>query len=143
MKLRTVLETILLSVVLSGATAAHAQPDEARYVSYDFNKLMKAFDASLRSDIPGIVESTIYNLVEYKSFFPNREYAKLVRALDEITRSSADSTIAYKANVASMYLTYGTRLEDAGAFSPYNHETAFKLAAEQLVKKFLLSRSRQ
>ncbi|HTY60360.1 MAG TPA: hypothetical protein VMF59_16170, partial [Bacteroidota bacterium] len=99
------------------------------------------FDASLRSDVPGIVESTIYNLVEYKSFFPEREYARFVRALGEIARNSADSTIAYKAMIAGMYLSYGSRVDDASVFTPYNHETAFKAVADQLAKKFLLSES--
>ena len=112
--------------------------DNARY---DFQKLMKAFDASLRSDCPGVVESTIYNLVEYKSFFPDREYSRLIQSLNDLARSTTDSTIAYKASLAGMYLAYGSRMNDPSVFTPYNHEAAFKVAADQLVKKFLLSRS--
>jgi hypothetical protein len=141
MKSRTVLGIAAIVVALSVAVTAHAQPDEARYAKYDFQKLMRAFDSSLRSNIPGIVESTIYNLVEYKSFFPDREYSRLVQTLSDVARSSVDSTIAYKASLAGMYLSYGARLDDASVFTPYNHETAFKVAADQLVKKFLLSRS--
>ena len=150
MKSRTVLGIAVIVVALSAAVTAHAQPDETRYAKYDFQKLMKAFDSSLRSDrdrlrkrsdVPGIVESTIYNLVEYKSFFPDREYSRLIQTLSDVARSSTDSTIAYKASLAGMYLSYGTRLNDASVFTPYNHETAFRGAADQLVRKFLLSRS--
>lgn len=141
MKTRAILGTAAIVVALSIAVTAQAQPDEARYAKYDFQKLMKAFDSSLRSNVPGIVESTIYNLVEYKSFFPEREYSRLVQTLSDVARSSADSTIAYKAGLAVMYLSYGTRLDDVTVFTPYNHETAFKVAADQLSKKFLLTRS--
>jgi hypothetical protein len=141
MKSRTVLGIAAIFAVLAVAVTAHAQPDEARYARYDFQKLMKAFDSSLRSDVPGIVESTIYNLVEYKSFFPDREYSRLVQSLGDVARRSTDSTIAYKASLAGLYLSYGARLDDATVFTPYNHETVFKVAADQLEKKFLLSRS--
>ena len=141
MKSRTLLGIAALAAALTLAVTASAQPDESRYAKYDAQKLMRGFDASLRSEVPGIVESTIYNLVEYKSFFPEREYARFVRALSEIARNSADSTIAYKAMIAGMYLAYGSRVDDASVFTPYNHETAFKAVADQLAKKFLLSES--
>ena len=141
MKSRTILAAAALAAALSVTAPVSAQPDETRYARYDFQKLMKSFDSSLRSDVPGIVESTIYNLVEYKSFFPEREYARLVRSLDDVARTTSDSTIAYKASLAGMYLSYGSRIDDTSVFTPYDHETAFKVAAEQLEKKFLLSRA--
>ena len=141
MRSRTILAAAALAIMLSVAATAGAQPDESRYARYDFQKLMKSFDSSLRSDVPGVVESTIYNLVEYKSFFPEREYARLVRSLQDVARTSQDSTIAYKAALAGMYLSYGSRIDDTSVFTPFDHETAFKTAAEQLEKKFLLSRA--
>lgn len=134
-------KTVVLVVGLSAALSAHAQPDESRYSKYDFGKLMKDFEISLKSDVPGVVESTIYNLVEYKSAFPDRDYSRQISALKKIARDHADSTLVYKANLAGMYLTYGTRIESASVFNPEYHETAFRVVAEQLVKKFLLSSS--
>jgi hypothetical protein len=141
MKSRTVLGIAALVIALTFNATASAQPDESSYVKYDFLKLMKSFDASLRSDVPGIVESTIYNLVEYKSFFPGREYSRVIQTLSDISRNSTDSTIAYKAALAAMYLTYGSRVENVAVFTPYDHETAFKTVSDQLARKFLLSRT--
>jgi hypothetical protein len=141
MKSRTLIGFAALAAALSLAVTASAQPDESRYAKYDFQKLGRGFDESLRSDVPGIVESTIYNLVEYKSYFPDREYSRFVRELNEIARNSPDSTIAYKATIAGMYLSYGSRVDDPTVFTPYNHETAFKVVADQLARKFLLSQS--
>jgi len=139
MKLRIALATIALTAVASAAAPVHAQPDETRYGSYDFDRLMKSFDASLGSAIPGIVESTVYNLVEYKSFFPNRQYGRLVEVLDRVARNNADPTIAYKARLAALYLVYGAPLGDVTVFTPYDHEGAFKLVSQQLERKFLIS----
>ncbi|HUI09186.1 MAG TPA: hypothetical protein VL221_02600 [Bacteroidota bacterium] len=139
MKLRNVLVTTAVLAALSAGASVQAQPDEARYRSYDFDRLMRSFDASLRSDVPGVVESTIYNLVEYKSFFPNRQYGRLVESLDRVARSGADSTIAYKARLAGLYLAYGSPLSDVRVFTPYDHEGAFKLVSEQLERKFLIT----
>jgi len=139
MNLRIALATLSLTAAFAAGTSVQAQPYEARYESYDFDRLMKSFDASLKSDIPGIVESTIYNLVEYKSFFPNRQYGRLVESLDRVASGSADSTIAYKARLAAFYLSYGAPLGDARVFTPYDHEGAFKLVSQQLERKFLIS----
>jgi len=139
MKLRTALGTMMLTAGLFAGTSVCAQPDEARYQSYDFDRLMKSFDVSLRSDIPGIVESTIYNIVEYKSFFPTRQYGRIEEALDRVARNSTDSTIAYKARLAALYLSYGSPLSDTAVFTPFDHEGAFKLVSQQLERKFLIS----
>lgn len=141
MRTRIVLGAIILVTALTSVSAASGQSKEERYAKYDFNKLMNVFDGSLRSDIPGIVESTIYNLVEYKSYFPDRDYSRFVRELNDLSRSETDSTIAYKASLASMYLAYGSRIEDKSVFSPYEHETAFEQVADQLAKKFLVTRA--
>ena len=141
MKTRALMGGILLSVVLVAGPTARAQSETHRYAAYDFNRLMTAFDQSLQSDVPGIVESTIYNLVEYKSYFPDRDYSRFNRTLSDIARRSKDPSIAYKASLATMYLTYGSTIEDSTVFSPYHHEAAFELVAKQLTKKFLLSLS--
>ena len=144
MKMPVLFAGLLLAAAFTTGSSARAQSDEtARYLRYDFNKLMNTFDESLRSDIPGIVESTIYNLVQYKSYFPDRDYSRFSRTLNDIARRGTDPTIAYKASLAGMYLAFGSRIEDKSVFSPYEHETAFEEVASQLTKKFLLSLSSQ
>jgi hypothetical protein len=127
--------------VLSVAMVAHAQSELGRYSTSDCDRIMRVFDVSLHSQCPGVIESTIYNLVEFKNAYPDREYSRQVSALKKIARECDDATIAYKANLAGMYLTYGTRFADSSVFNPSNHETAFRFVDEQLARKFLLSRS--
>ncbi|MBK7256931.1 MAG: hypothetical protein IPI01_03775 [Ignavibacteriae bacterium] len=52
-------------------------------------------------------------------------------------RASPDAAIAYKATLASIYLRYGSPINDPSAFDPNDHEKAFKTIAEQLAAKLL------
>jgi hypothetical protein len=112
------------------------QPPEVRYAG-QFDRLMKGMDFNAHRDIPGIVESTIYNLVQCKSVFPDKEYARYVRWLDETAARHNDAVIVYKATLASIYLRYGSPIRDASVFDPNDHEKAFKTIAAQLATKLL------
>lgn len=116
--------------------AAQSPPPEVRYAVH-FDRMMSAFEMATRSDVPGIIECTIYNLVQCKSVFPNREYSRFVRWLDETSARSSDATIAYKATLARMYLRYGSPINDPSVFDAGDHEKAFKTVAAQLAAKLL------
>jgi hypothetical protein len=143
MSTRMVRGSILGFMVLFAGIAAQAQelttqsqPAEVHYAA-QFDRLMKGLEMAKRSDIPGIIESTIYNLVQCKSVFPAREYSRHVRWLDEMSSNTSDATIAYKATLASMYLRYGSPINDPSVFDPNDHEKAFKTVAAQLATKLL------
>ena len=143
MSTRTLRRSILGFMVLFAGIAGQAQelaaqprPPEVRYAAL-FDQLLRGFEMATRSDVPGIIESTIYNLVQCKSVFPNREYSHFVRWLDETSAGSGDATIAYKATLASIYLRYGSPLNDPSVFDPGDHEKAFKTVAAQLAAKLL------
>ncbi len=143
MTTRTFRGSILGFMVLFAGIAGQAQeltaqpqPPEIRYAAL-YDQLMRAFDRASRSDVPGITESTIYNLVQCKSVFPNREYSRVLRWLDEVSANCSDATIAYKATLASMYLRYGSPINTVSVFDPGDHEKAFKTVAAQLAAKLL------
>jgi hypothetical protein len=132
---------VIMMVFAAGATmaqdaAAQIQSPEGRYAG-QFDRLMKRMDVDAHRDIPGIVESTIYNLVQCKSVFPDKGYARFVRWLDETAATYPDAAIAYKATIASLYLRYGSPITDASVFDPNDHEKAFKTIAAQLATKLL------
>ena len=124
------------SAALAQEASALSQPPEVRYAG-QFERLMKGMDINGHQNIPGIVESTIYNLVQCKSVFPDKGYARYVRWLDETASSNGDAVIAYKATLASLYLRYGSPITDASVFDPNDHEKAFKTIAAQLATKLL------
>jgi hypothetical protein len=133
---------LVIMMVFAGIAAraqevtAQSQTPQVRYAA-QFDRLMRGLEMAKRSDVPGIIESTIYNLVQCKSVFPNREYSRHIRWLDETSTSSSDASIAYKATLASMYLRYGSPIDDLSVFDPVDHEKAFKSVAAQLAAKLL------
>jgi hypothetical protein len=116
--------------------AVQSQPPQVRYAA-QFDRLMKGMEMAKRSDIPGVIESTIYNLVQCKSVFPDREYSRHFRWLEEVSARNSDAGIAYKATLATMYLRYGSPITDLSVFDPVDHEKAFKAVAAQLAAKLL------
>ena len=105
--------------------------------TYNHQRNFKEFDYSLQSEIPGIVESTIYTVIEYKNSFPELNYARLGNELDEVARENKDVAISYKARLASMYLTYSSNIQITPVSPALDHEYLFRQIAEQLEKKLL------
>jgi hypothetical protein len=131
-----VMMVFAVGVLQAQQSQATPQPLEVRYAG-QFDRLMKSMDIDSHMDIPGIVESTIYNLVQCKSVFPDKPYARFVRWLDETATGNPDAAIAYKATLASLYLRYGSPIKDTSVFDPNDHEKAFKTIADQLAAKLL------
>ena len=143
MKRAGALAVFALALALSVVANVSAQPLEEGVPTYDHAKVMAIYKTYLKSELPSLVQSTIWDLVECKSYFPDRDYSQVVDALDRLAREDRDSSISYKAHLASMYLTYGSRLENGAAFNLEVPETAFKMVSEQLEKKFLFSETTQ
>ncbi|MGA9119845.1 MAG: hypothetical protein WB699_10815 [Bacteroidota bacterium] len=135
----------LLPVLALAVLVAASAFGQSRTVPkiHDHQKLMFILETSLKSAIPGVVESTIYNMIEYKSYYPNLDFSGLINALDALSQASTDSSISYKAQLAIMYLRYGTSLDNGAVFNSDNHEYAFQRASEQLTRRFLLTRATQ
>lgn len=96
-----------------------------------------------RSDIPGIIEATLYAVVECKNRFPDLDYSRLLNAVNKVSQESDDISIGYKAHLASMYLTHSLEIQIAPVQDPDDHEYLFKQIADQLEKKTLVINSYQ
>ena len=129
--------TITLAAILIFAFTAASQTGETEGRQFNHQRNFKVFESSLQSDIPGIVESTIYTVVEYKNRFPDLDYSRLERGLDQVARENKDVSISYKARLASTYLTYSTNIQITPVSPAYDHEYLFRQIAEQLEQKLL------
>ena len=129
---------IVLSVLTLGTTV-FAQPAERRYGQNTLEQGLKVFPVYLKSDYQGIVESTIYNIVVLKRYFPNADYSKLINKLNDVALDNSSPSIRYKAHLASMYLTFGNNIKLITAQTTYNHEKVFRQIADQLEKELLVS----
>jgi hypothetical protein len=129
-----VFATVATAIILSSNAVGGEQP------IYNHERVFENFESSLkRNDVPGIVESTIYTVVEYKNKFPELDYSKIISMLDRVSRDNNSSSIRYKAQLASMYLSDSDGIEVTPVRGAFDHEYLFKQIADQLEKKFLAS----
>jgi hypothetical protein len=129
--------TTTIAAVLIFAFTVSAQTNGAESRKFNHERTFKVFASSLQSEIPGIVESTIYTVVLYKNRFPDLDYSRLGSELDQVARDNRDVAISYKARLASMYLTYSANIQITPVSPALDHEYLFRQIAEQLEQKLL------
>lgn len=134
---------VVVLALLTLSISVFAQPNKARYSDKVLEQGLKVFPTSLQSDYQGIVESTIYNVVLLKNYFPNANYKTIVDELNSVAQGNDNPVIRYKAHLASMYLTYGSNIEITPTESGYDPEKIFRQIAEQLEKKLLVSNTNE
>jgi hypothetical protein len=103
-------------------------------------KAFKIIPASLESEIPGIVESTIYNAVVAKKYFPSGDYSRIINKLNEIGENNPDPSIRYKAHLASIYLNFNGIIDVKVKHNVFDHEYIFRQIADQLESQLLVSK---
>jgi hypothetical protein len=126
-------------ILLAFSIRIDAQPNYNEKTRPDIEKAMQIFPASLKSDIPGIVESTIYNVVVYKKYFPGKNYENILNALNSVARENEDPAIRYKAYLAEMYLNSTAKLDVKPESPAEDHEYIFIQIANQLEKNLLVA----
>jgi hypothetical protein len=132
--------TVGLAIILiTGATARLDASDE-KGVSKELT--IKNFEYSLTwNEYPGIVESTVYNIVICKSRFPGLNYSELAGVLKQVAEENNNPAIRYKAQLAYMYLNFSSTIDlIPGETSPND---VFKEISEKLEQKFLASQTTQ
>ncbi len=129
---------VLILIIASGAMA---RPDKVEKHGMNQELVMKNFECSLQMEkFPGIVESTVYNVVIYKNRFPDLDYTRIASRLQRVAEDNQDSSISYKARLAYMYLSYSSTIDLTPEYATTNHhEYIFKQISEQLAQKFLAS----
>jgi len=130
---------VVVLILLAFSIRIDAQPNYNEKTRPDIEKAMQIFPASLNSNIPGIVESTIYNIVLYKKYFPEKNYDRIVNVLNSVARENEDPAIRYKAYLAEMYLNTSAKVEIKPESPAQDHEYIFIQIADQLEKNLLVA----
>ncbi len=136
---RNISKVLVIVFSLLTLGTGFAQPTQSRYGNKVLEQGLKVFPVYLNSDYEGIVESTIYNIVVMKSYFPNANYKDLIDKLNDVAQDNSNPSIRYKAHLASMYLTFGNNIKVVSAEAGYDHEKVFRQIADQLEKELLVS----
>jgi hypothetical protein len=68
------------------------------------DRAVKAYLTSLNSSNPGVVESTIENVMVLKVYHPEKDMSQIIQKLDELNLGKDTKTIRVKAFIAANYL---------------------------------------
>ena len=143
MKNKIKLAAVLITSVILSSFNLYGQNDEMPTPKQTIlDKAYKVCPASLDSDIQGIVESSIYNVILLKKYYPTADYSSIIDRLNEISEKNTDPSIRFKAHLASTYLSFSSLIN----VQPKTHkmyeidpEYIYKQITDQLENKLFVS----
>jgi hypothetical protein len=99
---------------------------------------LEMFGLNLQTkEYPGVIEGTLYNIIECKSLFPEIDYSDFVEPLNTLAKEHGDLVIGYKASLAGLYLAHSSDFHITLMREAANHEYLFKQIADQLEQKMV------
>lgn len=91
--------SLAIALLLTGANFAEGKTKSEEYV----NDAIQKYNVSLRHDNKGIVETSMFNLMQVKAIYPNAKFKKTLNELDRLVDKGATVEIRYKAFLALNY----------------------------------------
>jgi hypothetical protein len=128
---------VLLIGVLAFGAAALAGPNERAVRNHIVDLSMKNFRQSLKSDIPGVVEGTISDVIVFKKLYPDLDFDGIKDRLNEVAETSKVPVISYEAHLATIYLTHPAQFEIVPNENPERQDDVFRQIADQLQKQLI------
>jgi hypothetical protein len=116
-----------------------AQPTTAEAETRKEERILEQFRISLKSEIPGIVEATIYDLLAYEKLHPSTDCSGFVAQLDELEHEHAAPAVSYKAYLAKMVVLRRSLIEFAILHGEDAPQDTFRRIADQLKERMLVS----
>ena len=129
-------------VLLFGAATLQVPAQEIRinFEPVKFQKILdKAFVPALESNIPGIVEGSIYNIIVCKKYCSTLDFTETTEKLRWLITENKSSSISYKAHLALMYIVDADNINITPKSLPETHDYLFRQLAKELETKMLVS----
>ena len=113
----------MFAMMMTAATATQAQPGNQNHVAQP-EAAIENYQWSLQNGNAGVVESTLHNLVRFRSAYPKAEMETINEALKDVSMNAANPGTRYKA-----YMVYMTMQEPemAKLAAKYNYNQAFEM----------------
>ena len=96
----------------------------ANEVDQKIEKAKKAYGECLNTNVNGVIESTIINVMKMKAVYPDYNYSSLAKKLEKLSFDGPTQIIRYKAYIAANYLKHPERFSWIKADS-YEEMTKF------------------
>jgi len=142
--MKTNLKLLAGTALVALAIAFNASAQESRPVKEAFIKKysLEMFGISLQAkEYPGVVEGTLYNIIECKNLFPEVDYSDLVAPINKLAKEPNDLIIGYKASLVGLYLAHSSEFHITPMRGAQDHEYLFKQIADQLEQKLVAIQS--
>jgi len=90
--------TFIFCLIITTSTSFAQSSDKS------VDRDLSTYLTNLNSTIPGIVESTIENVMVLKVYNPEKDYSQIIQKLDELNLGNGSKTMRVKAFIAANYL---------------------------------------
>ena len=121
----------LFTAVIILSFNSYGQEDEYTPKESVLKKAYEVCPVSLNSNIQGIVEASIYNVILLRKYYPSANYSDIIDKLNEIAEKNIDPSIRFKAHLASIYLNFYDIIDIRPKFD-FDHEYIYKQITGQL-----------
>ena len=129
-------------VAFAIAFSANAQESHPAKEAFIKKYSLEMFGISLQAkEYPGVVEGTLYNIIECKNLFPEVDYSDLVAPINKLAEEPNDLIIGYKASLVGLYLAHSSEFHITPMRGAQDHEYLFKQIADQLEQKLVAIQS--
>jgi putative cell wall-binding protein len=127
---------VLFAVIILSASS-YAQGSDYSPKETVLKKAYEVCPQSLNSDVSGIVEASIYNVILLKKYYPSADYSNIVDKLNEIAEKNVEPSIRFKAHLASIYMSFNEIINIQPKFN-FDHEYIYKQITNQLEKNLVV-----
>jgi hypothetical protein len=100
-------------------------------------KAFNVIPALLDSKVQGIVESTIYTVIEVRKYYPSADYSEMIEKLHRVAEENPDPSTRVKAYLAGIYLSSSEIMSVEPDHGSYEHDYIYKQITEQLENQVL------
>ena len=122
---------VLFVTAIIFSVSSYAQGSEYTPKETILKKAYEVCPQSLNSDVSGIVEASIYNVILLKKYYPSADYSSIADKLNKIAEKNTDPSIRFKAHLASIYLSFNEIINVQPKFI-FDHEYIYKQITDQL-----------
>jgi len=125
---------VLFAVMVIAATNSMAQRPE------NFSELVtKNIVESLKHDIEGVVEASIYNSIFLTKYYPEAKIDRVLNELNKVVVNSSNPVLRYKAQLAVLYISNYTNDELNMDNYKDDQTELFRVISDKLQDTFLVS----
>ena len=134
--------TFIFCLIITTSTSFAQSSDKS------VDRDLSTYLTNLNSTIPGVVESTIENVMVLKLHNPEKDYSQIIQKLDELNLGNDSKIIRVKAFIAANYLKNPHYITDNFSTYPWQYKwtkinnpefSAQKLFNKQAIEKLLNS----